>query len=243
MPSSSSSSSIPRASTFTHGVQTTTPARATVVSRQSACPAADVDSLLGLPIVNSLPLTTQSIPLHVPLQAALSFLFPLLCFAYVSYFLASSSNTQRGIVCFCFLGSSCSCCSLCVSLLVRICAYACRVTFSENVSEWASVCLSVCVCVCLCATLTLFVRFVPARNFIHKTCVAFACFCLLYFFCLLFVLVVVALLCVQKEQKSLSASPLASKTAQNPCRFLSLPSFVTTTTAAATAAATRPCNG
>jgi len=183
---SSSSSSIPRASTFTHGVQTTTPARATVVSRQSACPAADVDSLLGLPIVNSLPLTTQSIPLHVPLQAALSFLFPLLCFAYVSYFLASNSNTQRGIVCFCFLGSSCSCCSLCVSLLVRICAYACRVTFSENVSEseWASVCLSVCVFVCLCATLTLFVRFVPARNFIHKTCVAFACFCLLYFFLL-----------------------------------------------------------
>lgn len=106
-----------------------------------------------------------------------------------------------------------------------------------RVSEHLSVCLYVCMFVChlniVCA-LCACAKFHSQNLRLPLPVSAF------HFF---FACVFAVLLCVQKEQKSLSASPLASKTAQNPCRFLSLPSFVTTPAAAAAAAAApRPCN-
>lgn len=90
------------------GDPTTTPAaRANVC--QPACPAADVDSLLGLPTMLSLPTqkkqkkNTHAAPslYHFTLNALSA---PLLSFRFVSFFLALNPNTAHGIVCFCFLG-------------------------------------------------------------------------------------------------------------------------------------------
>lgn len=118
-------------------------------------------------------------------------------------------------------------------------------------SERASVCASVCLCVCVsvrgsvCATLTLFVREI---SFTKLALPLPASFCFLF-------RVVVAVVVRAKKSRSRcppvspSVRPPAchlpvSKTAQNPCRFLSLPSFAARAAAASAAAPTaRPCNG
>lgn len=183
-----------------------------------------------------------------------------LCFAFVSFFLALNPNTAHGIVCFCFLGLlptqlllllpfACPFCLAASHLCIRLprdLAGECEPAESER----ASVCTSVCLCVCECAWVCVrHLNIVCARNFIHKTCVAFAAS-----FCFLFRVVVAAVVVRAKKSRSRcppvspSVRPPAchlpvSKTAQNPCRFLSLPSFAAREAASAAAPTARPCNG
>lgn len=160
-----------------------------------------------------------------------------LCFAFVSFFLALNPNTAHGIVCFCFLGLlptqlllllpfACPFCLAASHLCIRLprdLAGECEPAESER----ASVCTSVCLCVCECAWVCVrHLNIVCARNFIHKTCVAFAC---------LFLLLISCCCCCcccacKKEQKSLSAClsvcssaclPLACQ--QNCAKSLPLP--------------------
>lgn len=105
------------------------------------------------------------------------------------------------------------------------------------------VCVYVCVSVrvSVCATLTLFVREI---SFTKLALPLPASFCFLFR-----VVVAVAVRAKKSRSRCPPVSPSVrppachlpvSKTAQNPCRFLSLPSFAARAAAAPTA---RPCNG
>lgn len=99
----------------------------------------------------------------------------LLLFGAAAAAVAADAAAAAAFACpFCLAASH-----LCIRL-PRDLAEECECEPRERVSG-PSVCVCVRVRVPVCATLTLFVRFVPARNFIHKTCVAFAFSCLFLF--------------------------------------------------------------